>query len=247
MNPPPFFALIVPLANEADTLFPLAERIRDVLDTTALEGRVFWVVDTASQDDTRACAEEFSATEKRFKTLWAPQNRHLCDAYRYGLRVAYRQGARYLIEMDGGGSHDPAVIPQFLEALRRHDCAWGSRFVAGGRMEGSLSRRLLSRGASWLTNRMLGTRLRDMTSGFQGFRRAPVRAWLDYEPLSSMHFYQTEMRYQLRHFSAAEVPIHYRPTSKGVPMASLQNAAKGLWTLYRQKSTVITRLQKPFR
>lgn len=229
-----FFALIIPLANEAETLFPLADRIREVLNQVTTEGRVFWVIDRASQDDTHAKAKEVASTDSRFHVLWAPQNRHLCDAYRHGLRQAYQQGANYLIEMDGGGSHDPAAIPRFLDALQRYDCAWGSRFVAGGRMGGELSRRILSRSASWLTNQLLGTQLHDMTSGFQGFRREPVRLWLDYEPLASMHFYQTEMRYQLRHFSGTEVPIHYHPTSSGVPLGSLRNAVDGLWKLYRQ-------------
>ena len=52
--------------------------------------------------------------------------------------------------------------------LEGYDCNFGSRFCKGARVsEISLNRYLISRGGSILTNLLLGTRLSDMTSGYQ--------------------------------------------------------------------------------
>ena len=75
--------------------------------------------------------------------------------------------------MDGGGSHKPSEIAQFVENLEKgYDCVWGSRYVAGGDISNHpLYRRVLSSGGTILANLVLGTKLKDMTSGFEGFQR----------------------------------------------------------------------------
>lgn len=52
--------------------------------------------------------------------------------------------------MDGGGSHKPSEIPQFLQKMDEgYDCVWGSRFIAGGSMHDQpLYRRILSSGGT---------------------------------------------------------------------------------------------------
>lgn len=232
------FALVIPLANEARTFPALAQRVEQVLDCLPLPGKVICVVDRASRDQTRQKVEEVAQRDSRFELLWAPENKNLKDAYRAGLRQAYDQGADYIIEMDGGGAHQPEELPRFLAALEEVDCAWGSRFTPGGSMSGSFLRKLLSFTATQLTNALFGTRLKDMTSGFQGFRREVIPHWLGYSPVATMHFYQTEMRYFLRDFPGREIPISYRPESSRVPWHSLRNALRGLYVLWRRQRSL---------
>ncbi len=42
----------------------------------------------------------------------------LGSAYREGFRTALEMNADYIIEMDADFSHDPAVLPVFLETIK---------------------------------------------------------------------------------------------------------------------------------
>ena len=56
---------------------------------------------------------------------------------------------------------------------------------------------------------VLGTKLKDMTSGFEGFQRKVLEKF-DFDAfLSTGHMYQTEMRFYCRKYHSVEVPIHY--------------------------------------
>jgi len=108
-------------------------------------------------------------------------------------------------------------------------CAWGSRFVKGGSMkESPAKRKFLSKGGTVLANLLLGTKLQDMTSGYQGFHRDIVRLFMDYPLKATAHFYQTELRYLLRKYPSVEIPIHYLAPSPRVSEKSVLNSLQAL-------------------
>jgi len=219
------WALVIPLANEASGFAEFSDAIAQVLERLR-NGTVYFVVDRVSRDNTLSLCTELSARDPRFKTVWAPENRNVVDAYVRGYREAFEAGHDIMIEMDAGFSHDPRAIPMFLRVLNEgNECAFGSRFVNGGSMADSpFFRRFLSRGGTLLANALLGTRLHDMTSGFQGFRRPVVERLLAYPLRSRAHFYQTEVRYLLRNKRHIEVPIHYQSPSPNVSRRAIQNS-----------------------
>jgi len=219
------FSVIVPMANEEEEFVPFVEALQAVLDGIGT-GKVFLVVDHVSQDKTRQLCEGLAARDNRFVSVWAPENRNVVDAYLRGYREALRAGSEFIIEMDAGLSHDPRALPLFLRALGEgYACVFGSRFIDGGLICGSTWRRtFLSRIGTVLANLMLGTRLFDMTSGFQGFHAGIVQRFVDYPLLSKAHFYQTELRYLLRHHRYAEIPICYRAPSPSVSNQSIFNS-----------------------
>jgi len=219
------FAVVVPMANEENEFVPFIEALTAVLDSLGC-GAVYLVVDRVSQDRTPELCRGLSARDPRFRTVWAPETRCIVDAYLRGYREAHAQGHRMIIEMDAGLSHDPRELPAFIEQLSKgYMCVFGSRFAPGGSMkESNLWRRILSRGGTVLANLLLGTRLTDMTSGFQGFQADVVEKLLHCRLRSSAHFYQTEVRYLLRHHHATEIPIHYRAPSPRVSLKAIANS-----------------------
>ncbi len=223
------WAVVVPMANEAPEFDAFIGVLRPVLDQLG-GGKGYLVVDHASKDHTRALCDQLAARDPRFVTVWAPENRNVVDAYLRGFHAAYDAGHEFIIEMDAGLSHDPRALPTFLDVLRDgNECAFGSRFCRGGSMTDSpLNRRLLSKTGTLLSNWLLGTRMDDMTSGFQGFHRHVVGALLAYPLRSRAHFYQTEVRYLLRERRYAEVPIHYRAPSDSVSKNAIRNARETL-------------------
>ena len=219
------FAVVIPMANESQEFAPFVEAIAKTLDFLGA-GTIYFVVDQASKDNTLALCTNLSLIDKRFVTLWVPENKNVVDAYLAGYREALKNEHEFIIEMDAGLSHDPRALPMFLRVLNEgNECAFGSRFMNGGSIfESNWKRTFLSKSGTYLSNWLLGTKLYDATSGYQGFHAQIVKKLLEHGLLSQAHFYQTEIRYLLRNTRFAEVPIHYRAPSPSVSKKALKNS-----------------------
>jgi dolichol-phosphate mannosyltransferase len=223
------FAIVTPLANEGSEFAPFVKEVTEVLNELGC-GTCYFVVDKVSTDNTLDLCQELSERDPRFITVWAPQNRNVVQAYMQGYKVALDAGHDFIIEMDAGLSHDPRALPLFLSALQAgYQCAYGSRFMKGGSISDSSSRRsILSRAGTLLSRVLLGLKLHDATSGFQGFDRATVAKFLNYQLLSEAHFFHVELRYLLREKKHIEIPIHYRAPSPRVSYKVVSNSVDTL-------------------
>jgi dolichol-phosphate mannosyltransferase len=232
------WAVVVPMANEEPDFAPFVGALRTQLDALG-SGRAYFVVDNVSKDRTLELCRELSTRDSRFTTIWAPENRCVVDAYLRGYKEALQNGHAYILEMDAGLSHDPATLPVFLEKLADgYECVFGSRFIEGGSMGDSPPKRvLLSRTGTVLSNILLGTRLHDMTSGYQGFHRRIVERFCAQPLLSRGHFYQTELRYLLRRYKSVEVPIRYKAPSPRVSSGSIRNSLETLLHFWWRRLT----------
>lgn len=218
------------MANEEEDFHSFIDALVPILNQ--LEGgKVFLVVDNVSKDRTLEFCRDLSGRDGRFITIWAPENRNIVDAYLRGYKEGLKDGNDILIEMDAGLSHDPRALPMFLRVLNEgNECAFGSRFINGGSIfDSNWKRTFLSQTGTLLANILLGTRMYDMTSGFQGFHANIVQRFIEYPFLSKAHFYQTELRYLLRYTRYAEIPIHYRAPSPSVSKKAIANSLSVLW------------------
>ncbi len=230
------WALVIPMANEERDFDVFITELKKVFDRLQ-SGKAYLVVDNASKDRTLQLCQNLSREDNRFETVWAPENKNVVDAYIRGYREAYKNKHEFIIEMDAGMSHDPNSIPMFLRVLNEgNECAFGSRFMNGGSMGDSpFTRRTLSKMGTVLSNILLGTKLYDMTSGFQGFHAKVVGELLNYQLLSKAHFYQTEVRYLMRKKRFAEVPIHYQAPSPSVSQKAISNSISVLKYYFFQR------------
>ncbi|HYL35915.1 MAG TPA: glycosyltransferase [Bryobacteraceae bacterium] len=226
--------IVCPMANEEKSA---ADLVAQVLEATRDFGEVrfYAVLDRVSKDRTRQVLEQLAAAETRLKVVWAPENRCVVDAYLRGYTEAIAGGHDYILEMDAGFSHRPADLPAFFRALDSgYDCIFGSRFVPGGGIRDTpWHRRFISHGGSILANVLLGTRLHDMTSGFELFSRRALIEILEQGIRSRAHFFQTEIKYHARKMRIVEVPIQYSAASPNVGSESLRDAFQNLLRLVR--------------
>lgn len=223
------FAVVIPMANESRDFDLFAEALAKSLDSIG-GGKVYFIVDNASKDNTLELCNDLAERDNRFISIWAPSNKNVVDAYLTGYREALKNNHEFIIEMDAGLSHDPRAIPMFLRVLNEgNECAFGSRFINGGSIyDSTWKRTFLSKVGTYLSNWLLGTNLRDATSGFQGFHSRIAKEFVEYGLLSKAHFYQTEIRYLLRKSRFAEVPIHYRAPSPSVSEKAIKNSLQVL-------------------
>ena len=99
--------------------------------------------------------------------------------------------------------------------------------------ETALSRRVISRGGTILSNLFLGTTLKDMTSGFELFTRRSLEYVLNRGIRSRGPFFQVEVKTYCRNLKIAEVPIQYRAASHQVGKAAVKDSFSSLWRLFR--------------
>ncbi|HYJ46296.1 MAG TPA: glycosyltransferase, partial [Pyrinomonadaceae bacterium] len=162
-------------------------------------------------------------------------NRSVVDAYVRGYKEALAAGCDWILEIDAGFSHQPSDIPQFFASmLEGYDCVFGSRFCKGGSVsDSSTKREIISRGGTLLANLMLGTKLKDMTSGFEMFTRSALSEILEKGIHSRGPFFQTEIKAYSRKWRITEVPIQYRAASHDINNTAIKDSFSNLWRLFR--------------
>jgi dolichol-phosphate mannosyltransferase len=231
-------AIACPMANEAETAVRFVDSV--LMNCATVGTRKFLaIVDEASKDDTRKILEAHAAKVPELTVVWAPENRGVVDAYVRGYREALQTNADWILEIDAGFSHQPSDIPRLLEKMRQgYDCVFGSRFCPGGSFANHSSARYwISFGGTLVTNLLLGTKLTDMTSGFQLFTREALEIILRRGIRSRGPFFQTEMKAHCRDLNVVEVPIRYRTPTHVVGSAALGDAFVNLWRLFRARLT----------
>lgn len=229
--------IVMPVANEESTMGQLLD---EILELPYDNLYIYPVIDNFSKDRTEEIIREREARNPKVKCIFFHESTGVISCYLEGFRQALADGAEQILEMDGGGSHLPSEIPQFLNKMAEgYECVWGSRFMKGGSMmEQPLYRRILSRGGTFLSNLVLGTNLKDMTSGFEMFQRKILENMNLDKFMSTGHMYQTEMRFYCRNLKTVEVPIHYVGTASSLKSSSVVEALKLLFQLKKNEKNI---------
>jgi len=224
--------IVTPLANEEATLIKYTSSLFTAVKKLKLSVRVYFVIDKASHDQTLTLSRQLAKKYPGLTVIYAPKNQNVVDAYLVGFKTALKDSCDYIIEMDAGFSHQPKEISGFIEKLNQgFDCVFGVRPLWSPFYAVPFARRVYSLSGTILSNLFLGTRLADMTSGFEAFTAKALKKMITSPLLSTGHFYQTEMRLRAHrlNLTMTTVPITYRFPSKSVNRKSLLNAWKTLF------------------
>lgn len=228
--------IVCPMANERSAAVEFVNAVLEECKNFK-SVKFFAIFDNACKDGTFDLLKQWQDKPHQLQLVWAPEDRCVVDAYIRGYREALAAGCNWILEIDAGFSHQPTEIPQFFEKMAQdYDCVFGSRFCKGGKFtDAPLGRYIISRCGSTLTNILLGTRLKDMTSGFELFTSSALQKVLDKGIQSRGHFFQTEIKAYCRNLRSAEVPIHYRSPSQNVTTGVVMDAFKNLFRLFKKR------------
>jgi dolichol-phosphate mannosyltransferase len=230
--------IVCPMANEETSAARFVNAVLDQCLPRGFKAITFFVIlDRVSRDGTRELLNDLKTERPELEVVWSPENRSVVDAYVRGYREALDAGCDWVLEIDAGFSHQPSDIPQFFDKmLEGYDCVFGSRFCKGGSIsESSTKREVISRGGTFLTNLMLGTKLKDMTSGFEMFTHDALSEILKKGIRSRGPFFQTEIKAYCRNLRIVEVPIQYRAASHSINNQALKDSFSNLWRLFRRR------------
>jgi len=209
----PEISVIVPLRNESGNVGPLATQIFAALERT---GRTFELilVDDESQDDTWAKVKQLCLADARVKGIRHLRNGGQSAALCTGFRASR---GPIIATLDGDLQNDPADIPQLVDTLERT----GATAVAGYRAtrRDTSWKRLQSRIANGVRNRLNGEVIRDTGCSLKAFRTEAVRAL----PLfTGMHRFLPTL-IKMEGGTVTEVPVGHRPRKHGVTKYGMWN------------------------
>ena len=225
--------VVIPTYNECDNIEVLT---REVL--AQLPDLHVLIVDDNSPDGTGLLADKMAVADDRIRVLHRSGKLGLGSAYRDGFKCALAMGADYVIEMDADFSHDPLMLPRFIEQMSKYDLVIGSRYLNGvSVVNWPLRRLMLSYFASIYTRTITGLRISDCTSGFKCFSRKVIEA-INLDSITSDGYsFQIEMNYRCmeKGFSLGEIPIIFIDRHAGTSKMSAKIAREAVWMVWKLK------------
>jgi dolichol-phosphate mannosyltransferase len=230
--------VVCPMANEEKTALEFVEKVIKNCNTHNFKSvNLFTVFDNSCKDQTYYLLKNAEREIPHLNLIFESESKCVADAYIVGYKQALKAGCDWILEIDAGFSHQPSQIPQFLDKISEgYDCVFGSRFISGGEFKDApLRRYVISRGGTVLANILLGTKLKDMTSGFEIFTAEVMQKILDLGIRSKGHFFQTEIKARCAKLNIAEIPIKYSSPSQTVTTNVLKDAFLNLFHLFTQR------------
>ncbi|HEY3785391.1 MAG TPA: glycosyltransferase family 2 protein [Steroidobacteraceae bacterium] len=210
--PGPELTIVVPTLNEEGNIEALVGKLQSVLH--GINWEVIFV-DDDSHDRTRPVTTRLARSDGRVRLLHRIGRRGLSSACVEGVQAST---APYVAVMDADLQHDEALLPQMLEVLRSNgaDIVVGSRYVAGGDVEGWESRRArMSSFATRLGQTILRTHVADPMSGFFMLRRDAFDLTVRHLSAVGFKILMDILASAERPLRVQELPYHFRPRLAG--------------------------------
>ena len=195
------------------------------------------VVDDGSPDGTGEIVDTIAASNPKVHAIHRAGKLGLGTAYLAGFRWAIDRTYDFVFEMDADFSHDPAHLPQFLEAIREADLVLGSRYRKGKVtvVNWPMSRLVLSYGANLYARVVTGLPLDDCTGGFKCFRKSVLEAINLDSVRSNGYAFQIEMSFRAwqNGFRIVEIPIVFVDRTEGESKMSKKIIREAVWMVWR--------------
>ncbi|XP_052581413.1 dolichol-phosphate mannosyltransferase subunit 1 isoform X1 [Peromyscus californicus insignis] len=196
------------------------------------------IIDDGSPDGTREVAEQLEKIYGPDRILLRPREKKL------GLGTAYIHGIKhatgnYVIIMDADLSHHPKFIPEFIRKQKEgnFDIVSGTRYKGSGGVYGwDLKRKIISRGANFITQILLRPGASDLTGSFRLYRKEVLQKLIE-KCVSKGYVFQMEMIVRARqlNYTIGEVPISFVDRVYGESKLGgneIVSFLKGLLTLF---------------
>jgi glycosyltransferase involved in cell wall biosynthesis len=204
-------SIVAPVFNEIENLEPLVKELIAVMSQREGGFEVI-LVDDGSQDGSAGKIAELAARHPQVRGLHFRRNRGQTAAFDAGFKAA-RGGS--VVTVDADLQNDPADIPALLDELGEFDAAVGFR----RRREDSWLRRLSSRVANAVRNRISGDDIIDTGCSLKAFRRECLA---QLKLFTGMHrFFPTLLR--MEGFRVTQLPVNHRPRTRGTSKYGVLN------------------------
>ncbi|XP_015926666.2 dolichol-phosphate mannosyltransferase subunit 1 [Parasteatoda tepidariorum] len=205
----PKYSILLPTYNERENLPIIVWLIVKYMNEGHIDFEII-IIDDGSPDGTQEAAKQLEKIYGSDKIVLKPREKKL------GLGTAYIHGIKhatgdFIVIMDADLSHHPKYILDFIKKQKEadYDLVSGTRYSGSGGVNGwDFKRKLISRGANYLTQVLLRPGASDLTGSFRLYKRDVLKKLVE-SCVSKGYVFQMEMIVRGRNlgFSIGEVPI----------------------------------------
>ncbi|XP_046441485.1 dolichol-phosphate mannosyltransferase subunit 1-like [Daphnia pulex] len=205
------YSVLLPTYNEKDNLPIIVWLLVKAFTDSGYDFEII-VIDDGSPDGTLDVAKQLQTIYGDKKIVLRPREKKL------GLGTAYIHGIKhatgnYVVIMDADLSHHPKFIHQFIEKQKEkdYDLVSGTRYSGNGGVYGwDLKRKVISRGANYVTQVLLRPGASDLTGSFRLYKKKVLEKLVQ-SCKSKGYVFQMEMVIRARQlgFTIGEVPISF--------------------------------------
>ncbi|TKS77030.1 Collagen alpha-1(XX) chain [Collichthys lucidus] len=205
------YSVLLPTYNERENLPLIVWLLVKYFGESGFNYEII-VIDDGSPDGTLEVAEQLQKIYGEDKILLRPRAKKL------GLGTAYIHGMKhatgnFIFIMDADLSHHPKFIPEFIQKQKEgdYDVVSGTRYSGDGGVYGwDLRRKLISRGANFLTQVLLRPGASDLTGSFRLYKKKVLESLVE-RCVSKGYVFQMEMIVRARqlNYTIGEVPISF--------------------------------------
>ena len=207
----PYLSVIIPVYNEEENVTPLTTELMEVLNNLNKSFEVIFV-DDGSTDRSLTILKEL---QKKFHDIRIIKFRKNCGqtaGFDAGIRAARGE---VLVTMDADMQNDPHDIPKLLEKIGYFDavCGWRQK------RHDNVVRRISSRIANSVRNKLSGESIRDVGCSLKAFRSIYAKRM---KLFTGMHrFFPTLIK--MEGGRVTEVPVKHRQRKFGTPKYNIRN------------------------
>ena len=196
-------SIVIPVYNEASSLFELYEEIKLNVSSFSLWEILF--IDDGSTDDSGEIIRSLHEKDKRIKLIQFHRNYGKSAALSEGFNMAT---GNYILTMDADLQDDPAEIDNlYKKILEGYDLISGWKKLR----KDPLSKRLPSKFFNRVTRLMTGVKIHDFNCGIKLYRKRVVDSL---EIYGGRHRYIQALAGQKR-FKISEISVHHRERKYG--------------------------------
>lgn len=205
------YSVLLPTYNEKENLPIIVWLLVKTFTEADIDFEII-VIDDGSPDGTLDAGKQLEKIYGSDKIVLRPR------ASKLGLGTAYVHGIKhatgnFVIIMDADLSHHPKFIPQFISKQKEadFDLVSGTRYAGDGGVNGwDLKRKIISRGANFVTQFLLRPGASDLTGSFRLYKKEVLEKLVS-ACVSKGYVFQMEMIIRAREldFTIGEVPISF--------------------------------------
>jgi glycosyltransferase involved in cell wall biosynthesis len=204
-------SIVIPVYNERDNLEPLLREVAAILSGLEVSHEIL-VIDDGSTDGSDEALRRLRAVHPALRVVRFARNAGQTAAMDAGFR---RARGDVIVTLDADLQNDPADIPRLLRELPGWDAIVGVRQVR----RDSLVRRVSSRVANYVRNRLSDETISDTGCSLKAYRREALARLVLY---NGMHrFLPTLLK--MEGFRVRELPVGHRPRAHGRSKYGISN------------------------
>ncbi|HNW34654.1 MAG TPA: glycosyltransferase family 2 protein [Candidatus Ozemobacteraceae bacterium] len=197
------YTVTAPVYNESENIGELVERISAAMSPIGKPWELV-LVDDGSSDGSFELMKRLKDRCPELRALRLNGHHGQTAAMDAGIKAAH---GNIIITMDADLQNDPADIPKLVGKLGEFDAAVGWRVVR----QDDFVRRVSSKIANWIRNRLSDENIRDTGCSLKAFRRDSIRRARLYEGLH--RFLPTLVK--MEGGTVTEVEVSHHPRSRG--------------------------------